>query len=140
MNYKTRDFGEVEIEELKVIEMVQPIFGFDEYKKYTLLHDEEMGTDITWLQSLEEQSLRFILLDPASFAPDYAPAIPDAVAKMLGDGALDCRVIAAIPRDFKKTTVNMKSPIVINVDTRKGAQIILEQDYPVRCPLMKDGE
>ncbi len=140
MKYQTRDFGEVEIEEVKVVEMVQPIFGFDEYRKYTLIHDEEMGTEITWLQSLEEPSLCFILLDPMSFAKDYEPFIPEALLKTLGDGELALRVIAAIPQDFKKTTVNMKSPVIINIDTRKGAQVILEQDYPVRCPLMKDGE
>ena len=28
--------------------------------------------------------------------------------------------------------MNLKAPIVINTDTRRGAQIIVEDDYPVK--------
>ena len=34
--------------------------------------------------------------------------------------------------DPKDTSVNLKAPIVINTDTRRGAQIIVEDDYPVK--------
>ena len=34
--------------------------------------------------------------------------------------------------DVKETSVNLKAPIVINTDTRKGCQIIVEDDYPVK--------
>ena len=38
-----------------------------------------------------------------------------------------------VPSNIKEMTVNLKAPIVINADTRKGTQIIVEnQDYEVK--------
>ena len=34
--------------------------------------------------------------------------------------------------DKKDTTVNLKAPLVINTDTRKGCQVIVEDDYPIK--------
>ncbi|MBR2876580.1 MAG: flagellar assembly protein FliW, partial [Clostridia bacterium] len=34
-------------------------------------------------------------------------------------------------------TVNLKSPVIINSTTGVAAQIILEQDYPVRQPILE---
>ena len=41
MIYKTRDFGEREIPDSKVLIFKQPIFGFDNYTRFTLIFDEE---------------------------------------------------------------------------------------------------
>ena len=38
-----------------------------------------------------------------------------------------------VPADIKEMSVNLKAPIIINADTRKGAQLIVEnQDYEVK--------
>ena len=38
-----------------------------------------------------------------------------------------------VPSDVKEMTVNLKAPIVINADSRKGTQVIVEnQDYEVK--------
>ena len=46
--------------------------------------------------------------------------------------------IARVPEDYKETTVNLKSPIVINMDTKKAAQVILPKNYPYRQPIFKN--
>ena len=57
MKYLTRDFGEIEIDAGQMLRFRQPLFGFDEYRDYAMLHDPEIGSDIAWLQSLEEPDL-----------------------------------------------------------------------------------
>ena len=43
--------------------------------------------------------------------------------------------IAGGPEDYKDTTVNLKSPIVINIAENIGTQVILQTDYPFRFPV-----
>ncbi len=140
IKFIARDFGEVEITESEVLEFVQPPFGFDTYKKYAVLFDKEVGERIAWLQSIEEASVCFILFDPSGFSDFFKPIVPDDIQDALGEGELVCWVIGVVPEDFTKTTVNLKSPVIINTESKKAAQIILEQDYPVRHPFMKGDE
>lgn len=141
MTIKTRDFGSIELDENAVLDFCAPIFGFEELQRYVLLSDEEMGAGIFWLQAVEEQNTCFILLDPHSLGLEYCPKIPEDEQKSLD--VLDepvFRLIATVPEDFKKTTVNLKSPIVINPEKRRAAQVILEADYPIRMPVFGTGE
>ncbi len=137
MKYETKNFGEVEIEESETVTFKQAIFGFEDYRKFVFIHSEEIGSHITWLQSLDDAGLCFILIDPSSLSPAYSPKLPSSIEQILGDGEYICWVIAVVPDDFEKTTVNLKSPIIVNPATRLAAQIMLDQDYPIRFPLMK---
>ena len=137
MIYKTRDFGEREIPDSKVIIFKQPIFGFDDYKRYTLIFDEEIGDQIVWLQSLEEPGLCFLLFNPSQFEDFYKPETTAENEKLLGTGEYACWSVLSLKEDFETSTVNLKSPVIINSTTGVAAQVILEQDYPVRHPIME---
>ena len=137
MIYKTRDFGEREIPDSKVIIFKQPIFGFEDYTRYTMIFDEEIGEQIVWLQSLEEPELCFFLFDPSAFEDFYKPEITEDTEKSLGAGEYACWVVLSVKEDFNESTVNLKSPIVINTATGVAVQTILEQDYPIRHPVIE---
>ena len=139
MIYKTRDFGEREIPDSKVIIFKQPIFGFEDYTRYTMNFDEEIGEQIVWLQSLEEPELCFFLFDPSAFDDFYKPEITEDTEKSLGAGEYACWVVLSVKEDFNESTVNLKSPIVINTATGVAVQTILEQDYPIRHPVIEGG-
>lgn len=139
MIYKTRDFGEREIPDSKVIIFKQPIFGFEDYTRYTMIFDEEIGEQIVWLQSLEEPELCFFLFDPSAFEDFYKPEITEDTEKSLGAGEYACWVVLSVKEDFNESTVNLKSPIVINTATGVAVQTILEQDYPIRHPVIEGG-
>lgn len=140
MKYQTRDFGELDIPDTNIFEFIQPPFGFEEQSRFALLYDEEVGKEIAWLQSLEQPETCFILFDPSSLSSFYQPRIPESFEQELGEGELVCWVIGVVPGDFKQTTVNLKSPVVLNIQAKRGAQIILDQDYPVRYVLMQEAE
>ena len=137
----TRDFGEIEISEESVYHFSQPVFGFEEYTDYVLLHDEEIGGDIVWLQSTQKSSLCFIMMDPGVIINGtFAPELPKGSEKLLGEGIYVCWVIAVIPQNIKDATANLKSPVFLNPDSRLAAQIILEGDYPLRFPITNGGK
>ncbi len=139
MVIKTRDFGEVEISETEVYHFTQPLFGFEEYTDFVILHDEEIGENIIWLQSVQEPGLCFILMDPSGMSATFAPELPAGSDKLLGEGDCLCWVVAVVPQNFRDTSVNLKSPVFINTKTHLAAQIMLEKDYPVRFFFLKEG-
>jgi len=139
MIISSRDFGEVDIKEENIYKFSQPIFGFEEYTEFVLLHDEELGENIVWLQSIQNPNLCFIMMDPSGFAEEFSPALPEGTEKLLGEGDCFCWVIAVIPQNVKGATVNLKSPVFMNPNTHNAAQIMLDGDYPVRFPIMKGG-
>lgn len=135
MQIETRDFGLIHIIETSIITFKEPIFGFEEYTAYVLISDGNMGNGICWLQSVEEKSVCFILINPLEVCKDYAPVVMQNVLFTLQaapEDELDCWAIMVVGSDFRASTANLKSPILINHKTKSAMQVILDQDYPIR--------
>ena len=74
------------------------------------------------------------------FFPDYAPELDEASAERLGlTDAADALllVVLTIGADASSTTANLLAPIVIHDKTRVAAQVVLQQDWPLRAPLQR---
>ncbi|MDD6303359.1 MAG: flagellar assembly protein FliW [Lachnospiraceae bacterium] len=137
MKAATRLFGEIEIDESKIITFEDGIIGFPDMKKFTLIFDEEKEgkPSISWLQSMDEPEVAFPIMDPLLVCETYNPSVEDELLKNLGtikEDNLYVLVTVTVPQDIKELAVNLKAPIVINTDTRKASQIIVEDDLPVR--------
>ena len=135
---QTRDFGELEIDEREIITFRSPIYGFEEYTRFVLLYDDTIEGPLAWLQCVEERDICFILTDPFAVADGYAPRLQKAERTLLGFSDADepvFRSIMVIPESGQGASLNLKSPVVINPALRCAAQVILEEDYPVRALL-----
>ena len=83
------------------------------------------------------------MLNPLEIKPDYAPAVNDEVLDQLKaepDDELDCWVLLVIGKTFKQSTANLKSPIIVNHKANLAMQVILDQDYAIRQPVIGEGE
>lgn len=137
MLVKTKYFGEVNLPEEKILTLDRGLIGLTEYKKFTILYDcEKEESNICWLQSLEEPTLALPVIKPWIVKEDYNPIVEDELLNHIGELTEENLVILltmTVPSDLKEMSVNLKAPIIINADTRKGAQIIVEnQDYEVK--------
>lgn len=138
MQIETRLFGEIEIEEEKVIFFEKGIIGFPDCQKFTLIYDvKEDGSRkaIAWLQSLDEPAFALPVMDPLLIKEDYNPKVEDEVLKHLGNLTEEntyVLVTVTATEDITKLSVNLKAPIVINADERKAHQVIVEDDFPVK--------
>ncbi len=138
MKILTKVFGEVVIAEEKILEFPNGIIGFPELKHFTLIHDEEQGTDagIRYLQSLEEPAFAMPVMDPLLVKKDYDPQVNDELLSNLGNLTEDNIIVlvtVTVPSDLTKMSVNLQGPIVINSDERKAAQIIVDSgEFPVK--------
>lgn len=135
---KTKFFGEVELADEKVLDFPNGLIGFENYKKFAIMYDEESKgeTRISWLQSLDEPLLALPVIDPLAIVEEYVPVIEDELLVSLGNPAdedLLFLLAMTVPSDMTKVTANMKAPIIINATTKKGVQLIVEnEDYPVK--------
>jgi len=138
MEINTRIFGQVSIEDDKLIHFPLGIVGFPELTDFAIIHDSEQGDQagIRWMQSVQEPGFAMPVIDPLMVVDDYNPEVDDELLKTIG-GLEDVLVLVTItvPSDLTKMTVNLKAPFVINVDQRKACQVILDQDLQVKYPI-----
>ena len=87
MKITTRVFGEIEIDDSKIISFPSGIIGFPEMTDFALVYDEEKGKDtpIRWMQSLQEAEFAMPVMDPLLVAQDYNPEVEDAHLIPLGE-------------------------------------------------------
>lgn len=150
MRVQTKWFGEIEVGEDKIITFDMGIIGFEDWKKYTLVYDAEKEEDVTiiWLQAVDEPTLALPIMRPEYVYENYDPIVEDEIIKTLGDikeANLMVACALTVPEDLTKMTINLKAPIIINIDTMKGVQLIADNaDYQVKYPiydiLNKEGE
>lgn len=140
MKLTTRVFGEVEIDESKIISFPNGIIGFPDLKRFTLMYDDEKGSDtIKWLQSVDEPNFAMPVMDPLVVCPDYKPEVDKTLVDDIGeltDSDLLVLVTVTVPHDLKLMTVNLMGPFIINVKDMKAVQTIIDNDdYPVKYPI-----
>lgn len=144
MTIKTRDFGEQVISEDKILNFPNGIFAFEDEHRFIMF--SPLGEDVypAWLQSVDNENLCFIVFDPEQIAENYSVTIDEEClsAVQLGENAKPhLLVLAVVPGEYKETTVNLKSPIVINADKMLAAQTIAAESYPIKFPIFKkEGE
>ena len=140
MQILTKVFGEIMIDDDKIIEFPNGIIGFPDLTDFTLVHDEDKGTgSIHWLQSIQEPAFAMPVMDPLIVYPDYNPEVDDELLSILGEivpEELLVLVTVTVPKDLTKMSVNLKGPIVINAARKKALQVIVEGDeYQVKFPI-----
>ena len=141
MKMITRDFGEQEVDENGIITFPEGIIGFEGAKRYALLSPLGEGVFPMWLQSVDGKEPCFVVYDPMEIYPDYQFQISDEEQQLLRideSSPYRCLAVAIVPDDFKKTTINLRCPIVVNTKDRIAAQIILTEHFDFKAPVYEE--
>ena len=141
MKIQTRQFGEVDIDAEKIINMPAGIPGFKGHKRYVVLQKEETVPFFLY-QSVDDPNLSFVVLDPTKVMPEYAIERTDfekSVDWGFEEDEISCFVIVTIPSgNPEKMTANFMAPLVINNNKKEGFQLILQNSaYSHKQPLLK---
>lgn len=138
MRAKTRLFGMIDIADDKIITLEKGMIGFPKLNRFALIFDEEKEqkqSSIMWLQSMDDTDVAFPVMVPDAVKEDYSPNVNEEIVAPLGELTPDntyILVTVTVPKRIEDFSVNLKAPIVINWDNRKGVQLIVEDDYPVK--------
>lgn len=141
MLINTKLFGDIDIQQEKIIYFQDGIIGFPEMKNFTLIANEEdeKSSNIYWLQSVDEGGFALPVIDPLLVFQDYNPIVEEELLKPIGgieEENMSVFATITIPEEVEQMTVNLKAPIIINLRTTKACQLIIDEDtYQVRYPI-----
>lgn len=108
--------------------------------KYFRIEQDEPGSPIFSLLSLEREEVSFWLVDPFYLFKDYEFELTEShkQALMLNENTPLSIFSIITVRSGGLSTVNLKAPIIINMDNGKARQVILDDErYEVRHPLIQ---
>ena len=131
--------GPVEVSPENIFYMPEGLYGFDKEGEYALITKQEDDVTLRWLQAVDSHVPCFVVFNPFEIIDGYAPILEPADLRGLNcNSAADLRffVIAVVPEDIRKITVNLKSPIAVNKQDRRARQGILSNpEYPIKFPI-----
>lgn len=143
MKVETSRFGKLEVNDASIINMVKGLVGFEKQTQYCLIQHTP-NTKFRWLQSTEDPTLAFVVVDPSDFFENYEIEIPDAEAEKLNlETAEDALVllVVTISDGGRNATANLTAPVIINSKGLFGMQVILQDtEYSVKHPLIQKME
>lgn len=117
----TLHFGELLIEDKHIFHFEQGVLGFENLKEFVLISEEE-SDPFKWLISVEEPNIGFPLISPWLLDINYNPGKRFAEKSKVGF------VIVTLEDGHGSMTANMKAPIILDVETTAGEQIILPSE------------
>ncbi len=134
--FQSPKLGDVSYTTEDVIRFPQGIPGFEQLRQFLLVTREECDPFI-FLAALErpEVALPLMPLTPSTLGgrPSQAALAPLGEAD---DEAVVYYAVASIGLHAAEIIVNLRAPIVINLDTRLGCQVILpDETLPIAAPL-----
>ena len=132
----TTRFGTLEIDEERIIHFSEGLLGFSDSRDFIIL-EHKPDSPFCWMQSVEAPELAFVLANPFLIKKDYLEALSSKERDALADTDqknIIVLVIATIPPgDAQNTTVNLLGPLVINMKTRQGKQVIFANSGYSHC-------
>ena len=129
MDVRTKSGTTIQVQGKDLLEIPEGLFGFEEYKNYAIYESE--FPPFMWMQSTDESSLAFLIVDPFLVAEDYELDVDDkALAKIgISNPAEVCvMAIVTIPAGGTPVTANLQGPLVINRSNNKAMQVILNSN------------
>ncbi len=138
MLIQTSRFGHIEVSPEDTIHFAEGLLGFVDLEKFVLL-DDPNDEIFAWLQSCEEPSIAFPVLEPELFLESFQVKIGMSDLKQLKattEKELRPFCIITIPEDPTQMTANLKAPIMINVTHKMGRQCVLQDNkLEIREPI-----
>ncbi|WP_261769502.1 flagellar assembly protein FliW [Paenibacillus polysaccharolyticus] len=122
----------MEVDEQSIYEFSRGLPGFEDETTFALIPWEE--TPFSYLQSVKEKELSFLVVSPFEFKQDYSFELSDEDKEELEiEEEVAVFSIVTIHSEITKSTMNLLAPVVINPVKRVGKQVVLLQsDYMTR--------
>lgn len=127
MHTHSTRLGEIEFSEIDKITFPDGLPGFADEREFALLPEQD--SPFAFLQSLHEQDLTFLLVDPFAFFSDYSFRLNDeTVEKLALTDANPPQVwcIVTVPEQAADMTANLLAPLLMNRKDNVASQHVIE--------------
>ena len=124
-----------------IFEFRNGIPGFEQFTRYVVIpHDDSFS----FLQSVEKDSLAFIIANPFQFFENYELEISANDLEELEIGNIEEVIVRSIITwgdELTSVTANLMAPIIFNAKNRRGKQVVLyPTSYNSKHPLIRNGQ
>ncbi len=147
MKINTRKFGEIDIDEAKILTMPEGLPGFLEFKRFVLLENPDTKP-FCWFQSIENPNLALVVINPFLFKPDYHLDLKTVIStkKWSVEKEEDLLIYVVVnisENNFhqKTITANLIGPLIINPFENEVVQLVLSDGvYSHKYNILEPGE
>jgi flagellar assembly factor FliW len=131
----TTRFGSVEIEPEDILLFSNGLIGFAECRHWVLLSDAD-NESVGWLQNIARPDLAVAVVSPRRFVPEYQVRVARGQLDALELSEVDqAYVLVVVGKNDRTLTINLKAPLIINLDRRMGRQVVTNDDQPMQLEL-----
>jgi flagellar assembly factor FliW len=121
-----------------VIHFASGLPGLEDCRDWALLADATNDA-LGWLQSTTRGDVALAVVSPRRFVPDYQVRIPRSELTPLAVADIrQAQVVLVVGTNGKTLTLNLKAPIVINLEARTGRQVVASGELPLQYELNQD--
>ncbi len=121
-------FGQLDVSETNIIKFPQGLCGFPDEKSFILI-SHQPDSEFSFLQSMSEPDLTFIMLETLRISEEYSFKLSDEIVAELNLSPTNPPQIFNIVTNkgnVDDMTVNLSAPVVINVNQCVAKQVILD--------------
>lgn len=132
MQIETTRFGNVEFDKTDVITFDNGLIGMESCCRWVLLADADNRV-LGWLQSLDRVDVALAVVSPRRFVNDYQVRVRARDLEPLELSAPEsAQVLVIVSKSGSSLALNLKAPVVINLEQRTGRQIVAKDDHAVQ--------
>ncbi len=135
MQLSTTRFGLLSVDVDDLIHFAHGIMGYEDCRRWILLADPQSDA-VGWLQSAERPATALAVVSPRRFAADYRVRVARQQLACLAVHEHDrMYVLCVVNKQDGQCVINLRAPILINLDRRLGCQVITSDEQPLQRPL-----
>jgi len=135
MRINTCRFGRIDVEAADLIRFPGGLPGLEDCREWALLADSTNDA-LGWLQSTTRGDVALAVVSPRRFVPDYQVRIPRSELTPLAITDIrQAQVVVVVGTNDTTLTLNLKAPIVINLEARTGRQVVASGELPLQYEL-----
>ncbi|MCK5683840.1 flagellar assembly protein FliW [bacterium] len=152
MKINTRKFGEIEIDEKKILTMPEGLPGFPGFERFILIEDPKTAP-FCWFQSINESNLALIIMNPFLFKQDYQIDLEEFIGvRGWQDVTVDDLLVYVVlniiqnrpeqdnsENTEKQITANLIGPLIINSKNNEAIQVaVSNSSYSHQYNILED--
>jgi flagellar assembly factor FliW len=131
MTINTTRFGCVVIDRKDIIHFPEGLIGLSDCPDWVILGDT-LNDAVAWMQSIDREEIALAVVSPRRFVPGYQIRVARRELEPLKlERVESAQVLVVVGRTDRSMTLNLKAPLILNLDRRVGRQVITNGELPV---------
>lgn len=131
----TSRFGPIQVDAAAVIRFPAGLLGLEDCRQWALVADHQ-NEAVAWMQSVEQPEIALAVVSPRRFVPGYRVRVARReLASLELDDVRTAEVLAILSKQGQILALNLRAPLVFNLQRRLARQVIANGDLPVQFGL-----